>query len=162
MDGDFEAVALSLQFASAGLLVVVMTLVHVLGLATITPILRLEGERLEEHDFDCKAIALMCGMALLLFALHLVARPHRGIFPRRLAAARLARSDHGLPADRLVDGVHRQPGQQAEEVTRGAGGGSVIPAKAGIPGQEVSMLDEARPARAPHLFSLGSRPSALG
>ena len=72
MNGDFEAVALSLQFGSAALLVVVMTLVHGLGLATITRILRLEGERLEEHDFDLKAIGLMCGMALLLFALHLI------------------------------------------------------------------------------------------
>ena len=72
MESEFEAVALSLQFGSAALLVVVMTLVHGVGLATITKILRLEGERLEEREFDLKAIALMCGMALLLFALHLV------------------------------------------------------------------------------------------
>ena len=71
MNGDFEAVALSLQFGSAALLVVVMTLVHGLGLATITRILRLEGKRLEELEFDVRAIALICATALLLFALHL-------------------------------------------------------------------------------------------
>ena len=72
MDDSFQAMALGIQFGSAALLVVVMTLVHSTGLASITSLLRLNDERLEERDFDLRAIALMAGMAVLLFALHLV------------------------------------------------------------------------------------------
>lgn len=63
--------AIGLQLASAAGLVVVMTLVHGFGLASISAVLGLREERLEERDFDLRAVALMCAMALLLFFLHL-------------------------------------------------------------------------------------------
>lgn len=67
-----EPIAIGIQLAWAAALVVTMTLVHALGLIGISRLLRLEGDRLEEHDFNLQAIALMCGMALSLFALHLM------------------------------------------------------------------------------------------
>ena len=67
-----EPIAIGLQLGSAAALVVAMTLVHVLGLIGISKALNLKGERLEEQDFNLHAIVLMCGMALSLFALHLI------------------------------------------------------------------------------------------
>ena len=72
MESDVEPVALGLQLGSAAGLVVVMTLVHGLGLVGISRALNLKGERLEEHDFDFRAVLLMCSMALSLFLLHLL------------------------------------------------------------------------------------------
>ena len=71
MEGS-NAVQLGLQLAAAAGLVLVMTVVHAIGLATISKVLSLDDERLEELDFNYRAILLMCGMALALFALHMV------------------------------------------------------------------------------------------
>lgn len=69
---DAQPIAIGIQLGSAAALVVAMTLVHALGLIAISRVLRLQGERLEEQDFNLHAIALMCGMALSLFVLHLL------------------------------------------------------------------------------------------
>lgn len=71
MNGEIDSISVLLQLAAAAGLVVVMTVTHGLGLVAITKALRLEGERLEERAFDVGAVGLMCGMALLLFSLHL-------------------------------------------------------------------------------------------
>ena len=71
MEEGAEAISLGIQFGSAALLVVVMTLVHATGLAGISRLLGLSNDRLEEQNFDVRAIARMAGMAALLFALHL-------------------------------------------------------------------------------------------
>lgn len=71
MEPEPETIALGVAFAAAAGMVILMTLVHGLGLVGIARVLRLRDERLKEHDFDVKAVVLMCGMALLLFALHI-------------------------------------------------------------------------------------------
>ena len=71
MEEGAEAVSLTIQLGSAALLVVVMTLVHATGLAAISRLLGLANDRLEEQDFDVRAIARMAGMAALMFVLHL-------------------------------------------------------------------------------------------
>lgn len=72
MEGEGEAIELGVQLAASGALVIVMTLVHALGLISISKMLNLKDERLENHDFNFRALALMCGMALMLFTLHLI------------------------------------------------------------------------------------------
>lgn len=49
-----------------------MTLIHGLGLAAISRLLKLDDERLEEHEFNWKAVMLMPTIALCLFALHIL------------------------------------------------------------------------------------------
>ena len=71
MEGS-NAVQLGVQLAAAAGLVLVMTVVHAVGLATISRVLGLDDERLEKLDFNYRAVLLMCGMALALFALHIV------------------------------------------------------------------------------------------
>ena len=72
MEEDSNAIQLGLQLAAAAGLVLVMTVVHAVGLATISKVLGLDDERLEELDFNYRAILLMCGMALALFTLHMM------------------------------------------------------------------------------------------
>jgi hypothetical protein len=67
-----QSTTLILQLGAAGGMVVIMTLVHGLGLVGISKLLDLRGDRLEEKAFDPGAVVLMCGMALLLFALHIL------------------------------------------------------------------------------------------
>jgi hypothetical protein len=131
VEGESQTVELGLQLGASALMVLLMTIVHGLGLIGISKVLNLKDDRLKELDFNFRAISLMCGMALLLFALHLleiwifaafyllvsaIARPHRRLFPGRLAADRRARSADRLPADRLVDRLHRQQHQQAPKI----------------------------------------------
>lgn len=71
MEGS-SAAQLGLQLAAAAGLVLIMTVVHGVGLATVSKALGLDDERLEELDFNFRAVLLMCGMALALFALHMV------------------------------------------------------------------------------------------
>ena len=71
MEEGTEAISLGIQFGSAALLVVVMTLVHSSGLATISRLFGLRDEQLEELDYDIGAIARMAAMAAALFVLHL-------------------------------------------------------------------------------------------
>ncbi|MDP8994021.1 MAG: two pore domain potassium channel family protein [Pseudomonadota bacterium] len=69
--GDGDATAnLALQLGAAAAMVVLMTLIHGLGLIGISKMLKLDKERLEELRFNKRAIGLICGVALLLFALH--------------------------------------------------------------------------------------------
>lgn len=72
MEPPAEPIELGIQLAASAGLVIVMTLVHGLGLVGISKGLRLKDERLKKKDFGFQALALMCGIALLLFALHLV------------------------------------------------------------------------------------------
>lgn len=72
MDSDFKSVEIGVQLLSASLLMLLMTLVHGLGLVAISKIFKLNEERLKEHDFDLRAVALMCAIGLSLFALHMV------------------------------------------------------------------------------------------
>lgn len=72
MDGEGKTLELGVQLAASGALMIVMTLVHGLGLVGISKILNLKDERLEKHDFNSRALALMCGIALLLFTLHMI------------------------------------------------------------------------------------------
>ena len=67
-----ETVDIAVQLGASMLLVVVCTLVHGLGLVTVTRVLDLQEDRLKEHDFDISALLLMCGMALCLFLLHMI------------------------------------------------------------------------------------------
>jgi hypothetical protein len=69
---DTDTIALGIQLGSAALLVIVMTLIHGLGLVGISRLFDLRKERLEERDFNFGAVALMCGIALSLFTLHMV------------------------------------------------------------------------------------------
>lgn len=72
MDGEGKTLELGVQLVASGALMIVMTLVHGLGLVGISKILNLKDERLEKHDFNSRALALMCGIALLLFTLHMI------------------------------------------------------------------------------------------
>ena len=69
---ETETVELGRQFGAAALLVLLMTVVHALGLVGISKVLDLREDRLEQLHFDFRGVALMCGMALLLFALHIL------------------------------------------------------------------------------------------
>jgi hypothetical protein len=70
MEGESSTLALGLQLVVAGGLMLLMTVVHALGLTAISRTLGLRRERLEDMDFNVQALLLMCGMALMLLALH--------------------------------------------------------------------------------------------
>lgn len=72
MEKATPTVELAVELAAAGGMMLVMTLVHGLGLIGISKLLDLNPDRLEELDFNMRAIGLMCGMALGLFALHTI------------------------------------------------------------------------------------------
>jgi hypothetical protein len=72
VEGESQTVELGLQLGASALMVLLMTIVHGLGLIGISKVLNLKDDRLKELDFNFRAISLMCGMALLLFALHLL------------------------------------------------------------------------------------------
>lgn len=67
-----QTIELGIQLAASAGLVIVNTLVHGLGLVGISKSLNLKDERLKRQAFGLQALALMCGIALLLFALHIV------------------------------------------------------------------------------------------
>lgn len=72
MDSDLKTVEIGVQLLSAALMMLVMTLVHGLGLIGISKAFKLKDERLKEHDFDLRAVALMCVIGLSLFTLHMI------------------------------------------------------------------------------------------
>lgn len=72
METDSNAVEVAIQLGASGLLVIICTMIHGVGLAGISHLLNLKAERLEEHDFDVRAVMLTCAMALSLFLLHMV------------------------------------------------------------------------------------------
>jgi len=72
MEAGSSTVTLGLQLAAAAAMMLVTTLVHGLGLVGISKVLRLRSERLRRHDFDVRAVALMCSIALALLILHTI------------------------------------------------------------------------------------------
>ena len=71
MDETSTTLDLGIQFAVAGGLVLVMTIMHSVGLVAISKALQLDRKRLIEHEFNASAIGLLGSMGLLLFALHI-------------------------------------------------------------------------------------------
>jgi predicted membrane channel-forming protein YqfA (hemolysin III family) len=67
-----DTVALSLQLGLSAVMVVLMTIVHSLGLVGISKLLHLNKDRLEERDFDIRAVLLLGSVGLLIFALHIL------------------------------------------------------------------------------------------
>lgn len=61
---------LAIELAASAGMMLLMTLTHGLGLVGISRMLKLRPERLEDHDFNLRAIALMCAIGLSLLALH--------------------------------------------------------------------------------------------
>lgn len=59
-----------LQLAASTGLALLMTLTHGIGLTVIAAMLRLRKDRLEERDFDHRALLLMGTVGMLVFALH--------------------------------------------------------------------------------------------
>lgn len=71
MEDESQAIELGLQLALSGGLVLLMTIMHSLGLLGISRLLRLNDDRLKEHDLNFSAMALMGLLGLSLFALHI-------------------------------------------------------------------------------------------
>ena len=71
---SFEASApeLGLQIATSAVLVVVMVVIHSVALIEFSRRLHLRQEELRNRRFDYSAVALMAGLGLLLFTLHLI------------------------------------------------------------------------------------------
>lgn len=72
METEADTIALAVQLGASMLLVIVCTLVHGLGLVGVSKLLRLRDDRLEEHDFNARAVILMCSMTFSLFMLHMI------------------------------------------------------------------------------------------
>ena len=71
---SFEASVpeLGLQLAASTILVVLMIVIHSIALIETSRRLHLRQEELRHRQFDYSAVALMAGLGLLLFALHLI------------------------------------------------------------------------------------------
>ncbi|QDP18982.1 ion channel [Sphingomonas xanthus] len=69
---ETETVALGMQLLWAGALMLALTLIHSLGLAGISRLLRLDPELLKKRSFDSQAWGLMSFLGALLFLLHFV------------------------------------------------------------------------------------------
>lgn len=70
MQKEVPTVELAIELAASGGMMLVMTLIHGLGLIAVSRLLKLDPDRLEELDFNMRAVGLMCGMGVALFALH--------------------------------------------------------------------------------------------
>ena len=70
--GEPEAAGLAVQLGVALAMVLVMTIVHGVGLATISRVLRISDDELKERDFNTRTVLLMGAMATTLFMVHLV------------------------------------------------------------------------------------------
>jgi hypothetical protein len=62
--------ALLIQLAAAAALIVLMAVVHGVGVATIAHWLGLDRERVKVRRLHPRTVAILSGIALLLFALH--------------------------------------------------------------------------------------------
>ena len=71
MEETSATLDLSIQLAVAAGLVLVMTMIHSVGLVGISRLLSLDKDRLIEHDFNARAIGLLGGFGLMVFALHI-------------------------------------------------------------------------------------------
>ena len=63
---------IGIQLVSAAGMMLLVTIIHGVGLVLVTKVFRLQDERLEEHDFDYRAVALMCGIAMAIFTIHMI------------------------------------------------------------------------------------------
>lgn len=72
MEPHASTLALGLQLGVSAMLVLVMTIVHSLGLIGIAKLLHLDPDALRKRSIDSRAIILMAGLGLLLFALHIL------------------------------------------------------------------------------------------
>ena len=61
-----------LQLAASAGLVCLMALVHAVGVVGVTKLFGLDGHTLRAHRVDLSALALLVGVALSLFALHIL------------------------------------------------------------------------------------------
>ena len=68
---DNDTVALGLQLGLSAFMVVLMTVIHSLGLVGIAKLLHLNKDRLDERNFDGRALLLLGSVGLLIFALHI-------------------------------------------------------------------------------------------
>lgn len=68
---ESDTVQLWLQLGLSAIMVVVMTIVHSLGLVAISKVLKLNKDRLVDHDFNGRALVLLGSLGLLIFALHI-------------------------------------------------------------------------------------------
>lgn len=67
---DPDTVDIWIQLGVGGTMVALTTVAHGLGLIGITKLFRLKDERLEAHEFDYRAVALMSVIPMSLFVLH--------------------------------------------------------------------------------------------
>ena len=71
-DMDSTTIALGVQLAFSGGLVLVMVVIHAVGLLGISRLLHLRGDELKEKKIDLRSIGLLGTLGLLMFALHMV------------------------------------------------------------------------------------------
>jgi voltage-gated potassium channel len=69
---DETTVELGLQLASAGGMVLLMTIIHTIGLIATSRLLKLNDDRLKHHDVNASAVGLMAQLGLSIFLLHLI------------------------------------------------------------------------------------------
>ena len=67
-----DTLQLSTQIGLSAVMVVAMTVIHSLGLVGIGKLLHLSKDRLEDHDFNWRALLLLGWTGLLIFALHVI------------------------------------------------------------------------------------------
>ena len=72
--------ALFIQLAAAAALIVLMAIVHGAGVATIAHWLGLDRERTKARRLHPRTVAILSGVALLLFALHVTEIALFGLF----------------------------------------------------------------------------------
>lgn len=71
MEAGSETVELGIQLLLAAGMMFAMALIHGLGLEGGRKVLNLKKDRLKEHDFDLRGVALMGSIASCLFVLHM-------------------------------------------------------------------------------------------
>jgi hypothetical protein len=71
LDETSATLDLGIQLVTAAGMVLLMTMVHSVGLVAISRMLRLEKDRLLDHNFNARAIGLLGSFGLLLFGLHI-------------------------------------------------------------------------------------------
>ena len=69
---DETTIELGLQLAVTAGFVLLMTVIHAVGLILISRLLRLNDDRLREHDVNAGAIMLMAKLGFSIFVLHLI------------------------------------------------------------------------------------------
>jgi hypothetical protein len=67
-----DAVSLSIQLAYSGVLVLLMSIIHSLGLVGITKVLHLSSTRLQRETVNPQSIFMIGLLGLLIFIVHIV------------------------------------------------------------------------------------------